>query len=622
LPAPPLLIFIICKTSRRANLDNPPLAPGPPTQPAGSDLDRVSVITNRSDLIQTLCDAAQLEHGLCCAYLFAAFSMKRRADEGVAPHRLADLRSWESVLLLIARQEMEHLGIVCNLLTSIGGMPYLQNLTFPIAANRYGDLPQLPLQRFCRETIQRLLSFETPEWVHIADIILGRIQATKNARAALLTACQQICVEMEWAAGDFWEPKEGTFVCLMRVTGGLKISYGPEVGQDLWTRWQTPHAPRGQALKAKQILNSSVVNTYVEIPVYVGTELKGLWRFFYETFRTTDEDDPLAEALEGILSGPNPDSLRDQLLDFPTIPVQTDTGLRGIQARYSTIGGFYRQIRKGFMRLCYRDHQPTGEGLFTGFQTGNPDIGIQDRNVHDMDLPTVSDLDSALAAINEVIETGEACSNKRVASHYVRLRKLLQDYDAVMAQTANFDPARNTVENPITARTRLVQNRPGCTLLDHPDAVAIAEIFDATYEITLQMVARFFAFPDDKVLEGMAFGPLMTMAIRPLAEVLSEINASENSELKAGPPFQSAARDMLHPHRIAAWTVFGERLQQIALTCAQVQQNLQPEHKQAGERLTFISKNINFVALRLKTAVEYVKAGKPPLGSLSAGSGN
>ena len=60
--------------------------------------------------------------------------------------------------------------------------------------------------------------------------------------------------------------------------------------------------------------------------------------------------------------------------------------------------------------------------------------------------------------------------------------------------------------------------------------MAMAEIFDATYEIMLQMLARFFAFPDDKVLEGMAFSPLMTMGIRPLAELLGELNADESSD--------------------------------------------------------------------------------------------
>jgi len=589
--------------------------PGLPTQSPMADPDRSSIITTRSDLIQALCDAAQLEHGLCCAYLFAAFSIKRRPEEGVSPDRLADLRNWESVLLLIARQEMEHLGIVSNLLTAIGGMPYLQNPTFPIAVDRYGELPGLPLQRFSEGTIRRFLAFETPELTHLREIILSRI-AGKDYPTALSIACKQICAEMEWTDADVWEPKGGTFVPILRLTGELNITYGPEVGQEMWSRWQTPHPPKGEDLQTKQALNSSIVNTYVEIPYYDGGELKAVWRFFYETFRTVYEDDALAEAVELLLGELDLYSLRVRL-DNVARPANIENVLREFKPRYATIGGFYRQIRKGFLRLCFRDRQPTGDGLFTGFQTGNPDIGILDRYVHDMDLPTVGNLDSALAAIEEIVENGEAAFNKRVASHYVRLKKLLKDFESVMAQAGSFEPARAIVDNPITARPPAIPARPGCTLLEHPDAVAVAEIFDATYEITLQMVARFFAFPDDKVLESMAFAPLMTMAIRPLAEILGELNAAEHSDQKAGPPFQSSARDLLHPHRLAAWTVFGERLQQIALVCAEVPKNLRPEHQQAGERLTFIGKNINFIASRLKTAVAQAKAG-----TLASGAGN
>jgi hypothetical protein len=583
-------------------VDIPSGTPAPSPQLPKPDRGRSSVITTRSDLIQALCDAAQLEHGLCCAYLFAAYSIKRRPEEGVPPHRLADLRNWESVLLLIARQEMEHLGIVCNLLTAIGGMPYLQNPTFPVTADRYGELPALPLQRFSEQAIRRFLAFETPEMTHLKEVIRSRA-AGRDYRAALSIACKQICAEMEWVDADLWVPEGGTFVPMLRLTGGPEALYGSEIGKEMWSRWQTPHPPKGEELQPKPALDFGMVNTYVEIPNYQGGELRAVWRFFYETFRSVDEDDALATAVEILLSELNLLSVRDKLHNVADSP-NLENLLREFRPEYATIGGFYRQIRKGFLRLCFQDHQPSGDGLFTGFQTGNPDIGILDRYVHDMDLPTVCNLDTALAAIEEIVENGEATFNQRIASHYVRLTKLLQDFASVMAQPGSFEPARAIVDNPVTS-----QARPGCTLLEHPDAVAVAEIFDAIYEITLQMVARFFAFPDDKVLEGMAFSPLMTMAIRPLAEILGELHATQRSDEKAGPPFQGSARDILHPHRLAAWTVFGERLEQIALVCADVQKKLRPEHLPVGERLAFIGKNINFIASRLTTAVAQAKAG-------------
>jgi len=578
----------------------------PPGESSVVRRDRSSVIGTRTDLIQALCEAAQLEHGLCCAYLFAALSLKRRADEGVPQVRLADLRDWESVLLLISRQEMIHLGIVCNLLTAVGGMPYLQKPAFPIKAHRYGELPELPLERFSKETIQRLVQFETPEWEHLNGIILNDVQSAKDYVKALSIICNRICAETEWSTGDLWVPDGDTFVPVLRVSNGLNISYDPQAGLDILARWQTPHSPEGQELKTKQECGSGLVNTYVEIPTYQGGQLKYVWRFFYETFRSFDEDDALATAAEVLLSRPDLKARLDELVHRPRPAALADIRLSAPELRYATIGGFYRQIRKGFLRMCFRNHKPTGDDLFTGFQTGNLRIGIPDRNVHDMDLPTVSNLDSALSAIEQIIETGEACFKKREDSHYIRLLKLQKELEEVIGQPGSFEPARNIVPNPVTV------TREGCTLLEHRDARKVAEIFDATYEISLQMVARFLAFPDDKVLKGMAFGPLMTMAIRPLAEMLGELNANEYSSQKAGPPFQNAARDILHPHRLAAWAVFGERLHQIAVVCNQVQSDLRPEHRQAGERLTFIGKNINYIGSRLKTAVEQAKTSTAP----------
>ena len=40
-------------------------------------------IENRAQLIYLLTEAAELEHGIMCCYLFAAFSMKSDVKEGV-----------------------------------------------------------------------------------------------------------------------------------------------------------------------------------------------------------------------------------------------------------------------------------------------------------------------------------------------------------------------------------------------------------------------------------------------------------------------------------------------------------------------------------------------------------
>ena len=77
-------------------------------------------ITSREELVDALTEAAELEHGLLCQYVFAAVSLKQTADEGITWPQAELVRGWKRTLLEVARQEMAHLGTVCNLLTAIG----------------------------------------------------------------------------------------------------------------------------------------------------------------------------------------------------------------------------------------------------------------------------------------------------------------------------------------------------------------------------------------------------------------------------------------------------------------------------------------------------------------------
>ena len=39
-------------------------------------------------------EAAELEHGIMCQYLFAAFSLKQSADEGLTAEQLEAVKRW------------------------------------------------------------------------------------------------------------------------------------------------------------------------------------------------------------------------------------------------------------------------------------------------------------------------------------------------------------------------------------------------------------------------------------------------------------------------------------------------------------------------------------------------
>src|SRR5215471_6928098 len=83
------------------------------------------VIEHREALIYMLCEAAELEHGIMCQYLFAAFSLKRRADEGLTADALEAVLRWRNVIAHVATEEMLHLALVQNLLSAIGAAPHL-----------------------------------------------------------------------------------------------------------------------------------------------------------------------------------------------------------------------------------------------------------------------------------------------------------------------------------------------------------------------------------------------------------------------------------------------------------------------------------------------------------------
>lgn len=120
-------------------------------------------IRTREDLLDALSVAAELEHLLLCQYLFAAYTVKRSPDEGLDAVQLSKAREWGSSVTLVARQEMEHLGLVMNMRSAIGGEPYFKRPNFPQKLDYFGrsDLKQT-LTPLDRDTMARFRWFEQP----------------------------------------------------------------------------------------------------------------------------------------------------------------------------------------------------------------------------------------------------------------------------------------------------------------------------------------------------------------------------------------------------------------------------------------------------------------------------
>jgi hypothetical protein len=127
----------------------------------------VKTVPTRDDLVHLLSQAAETEHMLCCQYLFAAASLKQDPDEGLTYEQQALVHDWGLLLFTIARQEMEHLGLVCNLLTSIGAAPHFVRPNFPQGSNYFPV--QMSLDALNETTIKRFVCFERPRDVPPKD---------------------------------------------------------------------------------------------------------------------------------------------------------------------------------------------------------------------------------------------------------------------------------------------------------------------------------------------------------------------------------------------------------------------------------------------------------------------
>jgi CDGSH-type Zn-finger protein/truncated hemoglobin YjbI len=144
------------------------------------------VIEHREALIYMLCEAAELEHGIMCQYLFAAFSLKQSTDEGLTEAELAAVTRWREQVSHVATQEMLHLALVHNLLSAIGAAPHLARPNFPAPASHYPAGVQLTLLPFGEEALRHFMFLERPEGMDLADAdgleAIGRATPVVNER--------------------------------------------------------------------------------------------------------------------------------------------------------------------------------------------------------------------------------------------------------------------------------------------------------------------------------------------------------------------------------------------------------------------------------------------------------
>ena len=139
------------------------------------------VLQHREALIYTLGKAAALEQLVMCQYLYAAFAMKDREDDGLTPEQLDATRRWRRELIHIAEQEMLHLALVQNLLTAVGASSAFGRPNFPLPPHAYPAGIRMELLPFDEAAVRHFIYLERPEGLDMAD--QDALAAVEKARS-------------------------------------------------------------------------------------------------------------------------------------------------------------------------------------------------------------------------------------------------------------------------------------------------------------------------------------------------------------------------------------------------------------------------------------------------------
>jgi hypothetical protein len=126
------------------------------------------VVTHREDLWWLLAEASQLEHMIMCQYLFAEWTLKDESD-GLTDEQAAAIERWRDLLRGIAIEEMLHLALVSNLMSSIGAAPYFGRPNFPQRSGYFPESIQLDLMPFGEQALKHFLFLERPEGMERQD---------------------------------------------------------------------------------------------------------------------------------------------------------------------------------------------------------------------------------------------------------------------------------------------------------------------------------------------------------------------------------------------------------------------------------------------------------------------
>ena len=147
---------------------------------------------------------------------------------------------------------------------------------------------------------------------------------------------------------------------------------------------------------------------------------------------------------------------------------------------YATVGHLYRGIRHGFDVLA---HHIGEAALFCG----GAERQITPAEASMPGITAVTDLTSAKAAIETIIDQGEGSPGHNEDSHYNRFLRVRAEYDAFIAEDPAFQPAFPAAHNPVM---RQPLDPTGRVYIDEPHAAGALDLANAAYGQALRCLTQ------------------------------------------------------------------------------------------------------------------------------------
>ena len=205
-----------------------------------------------------------------------------------------------------------------------------------------------------------------------------------------------------------------------------------------------------------------------------------------------------------------------------------------------------------------------------------PKAQIIDKYFRLPGLIPVTGLESAIAAIEGIVEQGEGARADDENAHYARFVALLNEYDQILKGDPNFEPGRPVLRNPYSMFPNDVHDATGVSLIEDPVTLDVCNLFDGCYEVLIQMMGRLLLGGEESEAQQTEIADItvafMIDVIGPLGEIITTLPAGPSYPgLNAGPSFRFSRGGHPPPHMEAAWALFIERMKELSAYCGLIQ---------------------------------------------------